>query len=73
MNDYSNFTNGNSIKRIVHSLFEPWMSDDEKKDLEQEILQSVGPGMDEAITQGIKNGYSVGDQEKIVSKIFGLS
>lgn len=70
---YAKFLNGDSIKRMVHSLFEPWMSETDKQELEQEILSSVGDVMDQAITTGIKNGYSIDKQEKMVSIMFGLN
>jgi len=60
---------GEVIKRIITTMHEPWMNDEDKAKLEAIILDRTGKDLDEALEDGIKEGISIEAQEQLLTAI----
>jgi hypothetical protein len=59
------------VKPWLDSMYEPWMSESDKSEIEREIVTQFGGELDRAIDQGIANGYTPQQQAAMINKIFG--
>ena len=60
-----------TIRKFVASLHESWMNDADKAAFDAEVIGKFGAQLDQAIDQGISNGYSEKQQLDLITKIFG--
>jgi len=62
----------NEIKEMFSPFFEYWMDEDDKDELIKEILKTIGTTPEKLandIEIGIKNGYSLKTQIKLIKQI----
>jgi hypothetical protein len=59
------------IRPFLDSMYESWMSESDKAEIEQQIVKQLGNELDRAIDQGIANGYTPQQQAAMINKIFG--
>ena len=58
------------IRPLLDAMHESWMSEEDKAEIEREVVRQFGDELDRAIDQGISNGYTPEKQAALVSKIF---
>lgn len=61
------------IMNAISILHEPWMSDCDKKEFSEMIIEHHGKALDEAIEEGIKLGYSVDLQRRLIGSLSGTN
>lgn len=59
-----------TIKNILSEFHESWMDDADKEDCDAEVIRRIGKELDAAIDEGVANGYTVEQQEKLVRGLF---
>lgn len=62
---YSGFKHGKIMKRIVRSMYEPWMDDAEKKEFEKILVMHHGEQVDSLVDFGVANGFPADVQEEL--------
>lgn len=62
-----------AINRIFESFYEPWMSEEDKAYIREEMIRRTGISLeqfDKDLETGVKNGYPIEFQLELVRRIF---